>query len=237
MSMSGCSTAVAIAFLVVAVTCIVACAAPAPAPPVVETHAPVAAVAPPAASSAELPHAPPVSPPPTAPSADLVPAASATTPGTCDDDTREPFDCSTLLLGQCRAAEVYACPRKVALPEGVGFRPTAAARIAACLARPGFDGSDITRCIHTTEACVREAVGASCIDDDALATCKRELGTCTPELQTLCARFLSSLEPKTRVSALDDMRQQRAMTRSPKTCGFNWDINGFPFCPFCPFRP
>jgi hypothetical protein len=221
----------------VAIASIVACAAPATAPPVVETRTPVAATAPAAVASAEPVHAPPTSAPPSASSADLVLAAPAARKGTCDSDTGEPFDCATLRLGQCSAAEYYACPSKVSLPGGMGFRPKAAARIAACLARPDFDGSDVSACIRTTEACVREAVGASCVDDEALATCKRELGACTPELQTLCARFLSSLEPKTRVSALDDMRQQRGMTGSGKTCRFNWDINGFPFCPFCPFRP
>src|SRR5580692_10236231 len=113
--------------LSMAIASIVACAAPAPSPPVVETRTPAAA-APAVVASAEPVHAPPTSAPPSASSADLVLAAPAARPGTCDSDTGEPFDCSTLRLGQCSAAEYYACPSKVSLPEGMGFRPKAAAR-------------------------------------------------------------------------------------------------------------
>jgi len=149
----------------------------------------------------------------------------------CDNDTSAPFDCATLTLGQCSAGTYYACPATVNMPAGRGFRKKIAANIATCLADPSFPGADITKCVKVLESCVRRAVSSSCYDPDALATCRSELADC-PDQQILCAKFLSSLEPKTRVSALDDMRQQRGKSSS---CNFNWDINGFPFCPFCPF--
>jgi hypothetical protein len=162
-------------------------------------------------------------------------ASAAPTRAVCDNDGPEP-DCKTLSLGDCGAAVYYACPATAGLPADVGFRGRVASHIAACLARPGYDPS-IEVCARTTEACVREAVGEACFDQDALDTCKRELDGCSPELQTLCAKFLSSFQPKTRVSALSDMRDQRRTTGDATTCRFNWDLDGFPFCPFCPFRP
>jgi len=160
------------------------------------------------------------------------PATSAAAPKrACDEDDAESFDCARLSLGECGAATYYACPTSAGLPAGAGLRKAVAARVAACLARPGFDGR-IAACVPSTEACVREAVGASCFDAEALETCKRELATCSGDEQALCARLLTSLEPTTRKSALDDLHDQR---RS-QTCDFDWDLNGFPFCPFCPFR-
>ena len=150
----------------------------------------------------------------------------------CDDDTTEPFDCKTLALGDCSAGTYYACPQSSGMPAGMGLRPKVAADVARCLARPGYP-TDIQSCVKPLEACVREAVGISCADDEAIATCKKELATCSPDLQMLCAKLLTSLQPKTRASALEDMHGQRR----GDSCAFSWDLNGFPFCPYCPFRP
>lgn len=152
----------------------------------------------------------------------------------CDNDAPPSFDCATLHLGDCSAGVYYACPA-AKLPPGTGFRSAVASRIAECLAAPGYDGH-IEACVKPLETCVRKAVAQACIDDDALATCKQELSTCSEDLQQLCAKLLSSLEPKTRASALRDMRSQRTMA-GKASCSFDWDLNGFPFCPYCPFKP
>lgn len=164
-------------------------------------------------------------------------AAPAAEPETgCNEDRGPIPDCAGLQLGQCGAAEFYACPAKVGLPAEAGLRPRVAARVSACLARPAFDGSSNT-CTKAVEACVREAVAASCTEDETVATCKRELGVCSPAIQALCARYLTSLAPKTREKALEGLRSQRKMNKDPRTCTFSWDLNGFPFCPYCPFQP
>lgn len=203
----------------VALAVLAACASTPPPPlkPVVEPGAPSAsaAVTPPAAVDASAP--PPES--------------------GCNEDSGPVPDCAGLQLGQCGAAEYYACPAKVGLPAEAGLRPKVAARVSACLARPTFDGSNTSVCIKTVEACVREAVTASCTEDEAVAMCKRELGMCSPAIQALCGKYLTSLAPKTRENAIKDLRSQRKMSGKPKTCTFSWDLNGFPFCPYCPFQP
>ena len=195
-----------------------------------------------AACASTPPPAPPkpvveVARPPSAPLASRPPpvadAAAPSPVSGCDEDSGPEPDCSGLRLGQCGAAEYYACPAKVGLPTEAGLRPKVAARVSACLARPSFDGTD-SACIKTVEACVREAVAASCTEDSAVATCKRELGICSPEVQALCAKYLTSLAPKTRENALKDLKSQR---KNKKACTFSWDLNGFPFCPYCPFQP
>lgn len=150
---------------------------------------------------------------------------------TCNNDDATPFDCSTLPLGQCSAAEYYACPTKVKIPADAGFRPKIALGIAECLARPDFSCADTSTGIRQVEACVRESVKKSCVDDSVIETCEKELGSCSKETRDLCAKLLSSLAPKTRKSAVDDLRSQRR----GKSCNFSWDLNGFPFCPYCPF--
>jgi len=166
---------------------------------------------------------------PSAPSASV---AQPTPAPVCDDDTAEPFDCKALKLGDCSAGAYWACPQSAGMPAGMGLRPKVATDVARCLARPGYP-TDIASCVKPLEACVREAVGASCADEEAIATCKKELATCSSDLQTLCAKLLTSLQPKTRASALEDMHSQRRND----SCEFSWDLNGFPFCPYCPFRP
>jgi len=162
-------------------------------------------------------------------------AVESPTAHACDNDAAEPYDCSKLNLGECGAAVYYACPGVSKLPAGAGFRPKVAARIASCLARPDFDGTDIHRCVDATEACVREAVESSCTDDEAVATCEIELAGCGSDLRLLCAKLLTSLGPEKRKNALEDLRSQRALEAGQPSCEFTWDLNGFPFCPFCPF--
>src|SRR5262249_13645929 len=93
---------------------LLAACAPSPAPST------VVEVAPPTPTSASVGAAASATPPETV----ATPLPFAPAPATtCDNDTSPPFDCTTLNLGQCSAAEYYACPRKVRVPEGMGFRP------------------------------------------------------------------------------------------------------------------
>ncbi len=167
--------------------------------------------------------------------ATLPPAPPPVVEKVCNNDDAGDYDCSTLPLGQCGAAEYYACPKKSKLPAGVGFRPKIALGIAECIGRPTFDCSDTSRGIRQVEACVREAVKKSCVDPSVVETCEKELGSCSKETRDLCTKFLSSLGDKTRVTAVKDLHSQRHMTGSDESCNFTWDLNGFPFCPYCPF--
>jgi hypothetical protein len=153
-------------------------------------------------------------------------------PKVCDNDNVETSpDCGAMpgLLGDCGAMAYYACPAQEKLPEGKRFRAGTAARIAACYARTPRGQS-----CEPFEACVREGVAGACAEEAQLAWCKANLPACNPQKHELCAKFLSSLEPKLRSQAIENLKQLNGK-RLQTSCKLTWDIAGYPFCPFCRF--
>jgi hypothetical protein len=185
--------------------------APAPATPATVTIGP-------AVTTASAPVVLPVPPP---------------TPGICNnDEVMTVADCGAMqgVLGQCIAMNRYACPAQERVSEGKRFRAGTAARIASCYAVHPSKGESC----EPYEACVREGVKASCAQEEDRAWCKANLPACNPDNQELCAKFLSSMEPKLRTQAIENFKELNG-PRLKNGCKLTWDIAGYPFCPFCRF--
>jgi len=161
-----------------------------------------------------------------------VPASSAASPstaaGACNNDDQSLVGpCPDLRQVSCNAAEYPAGCAGEMLSQA--FRPRARGAYRKCIAHlPNNDNTNA--CFDAYQACVREAIDATCIDDEARRDCETVMKTCKKRngkarfTEEQCGHLVAALGEPFRADTL------KAISRD--SCTRNGILPNFPATPF-----